>query len=121
MNKVSKLKFNILYENSIYDNKYYLLYTTINNTNDFFILFQYNNNYEYIIYDENSNKYFEIPVEFVNSVDLILPPNIYNISFHNNTKGFYFSKNNISLHISNNFNDFKIEIPKFKKILNNIN
>ena len=118
MNKL--VKFNIMYENYICENNYYLLHTIINNKDDFFILFQYNNNYEYIIYDENSNKYFEIPINFMNN-DIILPHNIYNISFHNNTKGFYFKQNNISLSVSNNFNDLKIEIPKFKKILNNIN
>lgn len=116
MNKV--FKFTILYETFNNETYYYLVSTKFNDKDKFFLIYQYSNELLYEIYGERFNKYFEVQIDIDNN-DIILPKNIHKISsFHK--KGFYFLKNNITLNICNSSNEFKIEIPKLKQIINNI-
>ena len=113
------LKFKILYEIHKNEYYYYLLNTIINDKDEYFLLYEYYDNHEKN-YTGNVNKYFELELNIVNN-NIILPQNIYKIYFNDKTTGFYFYRNKISLSIRNSFNEFKIEIPKIKKILCNIN
>ena len=115
MNKI--FKFTILYETFKNEKYYYLVSTKFNNKDEFFLIYQNSNELIYETYGERFNKYFEIQIDIDNN-KIILPKNIHKISFHK--EGFYFHKNNITVNICNSSNEFKIEIPKLKQIMNNI-